>query len=808
MAEGGTAVTAIDPGMATAPPAPRGAPAARPGPLRVAVIGCGAVAREFHLPVLAGHEGVRLAALVDRDLARARELARAYGVERVVADVAELADGAIDAALVATPPAHHAPCSIGLAGRGIHVLVEKPMAPTAADAEAMVRAAEGAGVVLAVGLFRRLLPSARLLRAALDSGALGRPVGFDIECGGAEGWPSTTLGNMRKDSAGGGVLIDMGSHVLDQLLSFLPGAVEVLDYRDDALGGIEADCELRLRIDRDGAPVEGRVALSRVRGLRNTARVACERGTLELPFGENDRVWILPRGLALADPASGGPRPYSLQARWADAPEINGYGAFRAEVDDWLEAIGSGRPPRLDGRSALPTVRLIEECYRRARPMHLPWVEEGLRRRAAGAGPGGVEATTIEAVGPTHGRVLVTGAAGFIGGRVAELLHFGEGWQVRALVHNPASAARLARLPVEMVAGDLRRGEDLRRAVEGCDAVVHCAIGTAYGRPREIFAVTAGGTRHLAEAALAAGVRRFVHISTNAVHGQDVAGVIDETTPVRPLRGFDYAESKAEAERVVARAVGRGLPAVTLRLANVYGPSGKTLMVRPIHYLARGRLVLVGGDAKVSDTVYVDNVAGAIARALEAPARDVVGEVFAIGAEDDLSWADFYGYYAAALGVPLRVVAGAGPAPAPGAGWAPARWARTWYRGGMEVATSRELRGLARKVLQTEPFGGPPRWVAGRFPALGRATRRLLKVDAPLVYRPPSPPDDAEGADDVMTMDPISARVSIAKARRVLGYAPAVPRPRALELTLQWLRHAHPAFRGPDAAEAGAAVGP
>jgi predicted dehydrogenase/nucleoside-diphosphate-sugar epimerase len=786
------------------------------GPIRVAVIGCGAVAREFHLPVLAGHQGVRLTALVDRDLARARELARAYGVDRVVADVAELAEGTIDAAVVATPPSHHAPCGIGLAGRGVHVLVEKPMALTATDAEAMVRAAEEAEVVLAVGLFRRILPSARLLRAALDSGVLGRPVGFDIECGGVYGWPAATLGNMRKDLAGGGVLIDMGSHVLDQLLSFLPGAAEVLDYRDDALGGIEADCELRLRIDGQGTPIEGRVTLSRVRELRNTVRVACERGTLELPFGENDRVSILPRGLDLIDPTSGGPRPYSLQARWADVPEINGYGAFRAEVDDWLDAIRTGRSPLLDGRSALPTVRLIEECYRRARPLRMPWVEEGFRRGTAGAGdggttgPGGVEATAIEAVGRGRGRVLVTGAAGFIGGRVAELLHFREGWQVRALVHNPGGAARLARMPVEMVAGDLRHDGDVRRAVEGCEAVVHCAIGTAYGQRREIFTVTVGGTQHLAEAARAAGVRRFVHVSTTAVHGHDVRGVIDESTPIRPVRGFDYAESKAEAERVVARAVRCGLPAVTLRLANIYGPFGKTLMVRPIQYLARGRLALVGAEVKVSDTVYVDNVAEAIARALEAPGRDVLGEVFAIGAEDDLSWAGFYGYYAAALGVPLRLIPAeeSARAQAGGAGWAPARWVRTWYRGGLEVATSGELRGLARKVLQTEPGGGAARGGARRGPALGRTARRLLKLDAPLVYRPPAPSDEAAEADDVMTMDPISARVSIAKARRVLRYAPAVPRARAMELTLQWLRYAHPAFRGPDADAPGAAVDP
>src|SRR5687768_5524874 len=76
---------------------------------RVAVIGCGAVAQQMHLPVLAGHESIRLAAIVDRDRDRARALARAYGVAITAASAAELDADSIDAAVIATPVAHHAP---------------------------------------------------------------------------------------------------------------------------------------------------------------------------------------------------------------------------------------------------------------------------------------------------------------------------------------------------------------------------------------------------------------------------------------------------------------------------------------------------------------------------------------------------------------------------------------------------------------------------------------------------------------------------------------------------------------------------
>src|SRR5262249_35614124 len=98
------------------------------GPVRVALIGCGAIAESMHLPILAGHEEIRLVALVDRNLERARQLAEGYAVAQVVADAAELRGGEVDAAIIATPPFHHAPCALALMERGIHVLVEKPMA--------------------------------------------------------------------------------------------------------------------------------------------------------------------------------------------------------------------------------------------------------------------------------------------------------------------------------------------------------------------------------------------------------------------------------------------------------------------------------------------------------------------------------------------------------------------------------------------------------------------------------------------------------------------------------------------------------
>src|SRR5260221_784957 len=106
-------------------------------PVRIAVVGCGAVTQSFHLPVLAGHEDVSIAALVDPDVKRAERLAALYRVPLVLPSIDRLDRTVADAALIATPAFLPAPGSIQLMNRGLHVLVPDPRALTLADSEPM-----------------------------------------------------------------------------------------------------------------------------------------------------------------------------------------------------------------------------------------------------------------------------------------------------------------------------------------------------------------------------------------------------------------------------------------------------------------------------------------------------------------------------------------------------------------------------------------------------------------------------------------------------------------------------------------------
>ena len=290
-------------------------------PLRVAVIGCGSVVRLLHLPVLAGHGNVRLAAFVDPNLAAAQELAVAYQVPKVCKDIGELDFQEIDAALIASPPFHHAQAAIALLQRGIHVLVEKPMALNSQEATAIVQAAEYGKAVLSAGYFRRVYPSSRMLRSLVDEEFLGRPLRFDVEEGCVADWPAASFGALERKQAGGGVLIDTGSHTIDQLLFFLPGPSEPIVYHDNSLGGVESDCHVRLRIQHRSGPVEGRVELSRTRQLRNTFRIECERGTLELPVGERYRVLVKRDSFQLLDARCGRAADVCEEIAWKGRPD-------------------------------------------------------------------------------------------------------------------------------------------------------------------------------------------------------------------------------------------------------------------------------------------------------------------------------------------------------------------------------------------------------------------------------------------------------------------------------------------------------
>lgn len=238
-------------------------------------------------------------------------------------------------------------------------------------------------------------------------------------------------------------------------------------------------------------------------------------------------------------------------------------------------------------------------------------------------------------------RALVTGASGFIGGRLCALL-VAEGHEVAALVRRPGSEPAGTRAAV----ADLGDGPALAGAVgeERPDVVFHLAAEIATARDEQrLRAVNVDGTRRLVEACRGAGGPLLAFAST-VVTGDAGGRLLTEDEPL-PVQ-TPYGRSKQDGERIVLES---GLPAVVLRPSHVYGPGGWFAEEIVGRIRAPGRLAVVGRGRNLWDVVHVDDVCSALLAAASQPAAR--GEIFHCADDEPIAYRDFMALTARALGV-------------------------------------------------------------------------------------------------------------------------------------------------------------
>ncbi len=244
-------------------------------------------------------------------------------------------------------------------------------------------------------------------------------------------------------------------------------------------------------------------------------------------------------------------------------------------------------------------------------------------------------------------RVLVTGADGFIGSHLSELL-LSEGARVRALVHyNPTGRAgwledRLS--DVEVVAGDVRDGGRVTRVAEGMEVIFHLAaligIPYSYDAPESYVQTNVLGTYNVLTAARAAGVERLVHTSTSEVYGSARRVPIDESHPLQPQS--PYSASKIGADMLaLSYHHSFGLPVAVVRPFNTYGPRQSTRAVIPtvLHQLCSGASeIRLGATRPTRDFNFVTDTARGF---LAVAASDrALGEVVNVGSGREISIGD------------------------------------------------------------------------------------------------------------------------------------------------------------------------
>jgi 2-alkyl-3-oxoalkanoate reductase len=247
--------------------------------------------------------------------------------------------------------------------------------------------------------------------------------------------------------------------------------------------------------------------------------------------------------------------------------------------------------------------------------------------------------------------VLVTGATGLIGSHVVDLL-VKRAEPVRALVRPGEVTDRLVSQGVEICLGDMKDRPSLAAAVNGVERVIHCAARTGPWGPRADYEATnVRGLQDLLELSLAAGVQRFVHVSSVIVYGADVGGAADENAAMVIEPHNPYNWSKVTGERVVEKYIKEKKAAITIvRPGWVYGPRDGNSFGRFASMVKNGKMVVIGSGKNHVPLVYVTDVAEGILLAASAPAA--AGEAYTFVNDEPVTQNEFFEALAKELQVP------------------------------------------------------------------------------------------------------------------------------------------------------------
>lgn len=323
-------------------------------------------------------------------------------------------------------------------------------------------------------------------------------------------------------------------------------------------------------------------------------------------------------------------------------------------------------------------------------------------------------------------KACVTGATGFIGGNLVKGL-LAKKHSVKALVlPNDPKISQLKNNKVEVIQGDIRDLESVKKAVKGCDVVFHCAAVVTDWAPQKLFEeVTVGGAKNVCEAAVRAKVKRVVDISTNDVFGLREDVVMDESFPLEPW-GEPYPDYKIKAEEIMWRYHReQKLPVTMVYPCWVYGPGDQTFVPLLADAIIKRELIFWRKDVLVWPT-YVENLVDLLL--LIAVDKRAVGNGYLVHDGQSVTLQKFCEGIAQALGV---------------------------------------------KPITTHI----PYWTAYTAAVIMEALWKLLKIEKrPLLT--------------TYTVKNLGSRLqfSIDKARRELGWKPKIPFEEGFQRTMQWLK--------------------
>lgn len=609
--------------------------------MKVGIVGCGKISRA-HVSALKEVEGVEIAAVCDRDSQRAQDIANLTDGAKVYTDLALMLEReALTAVHVLTPPETHARLAIQVMESGCHVLVEKPMAANAEEAAQMQKVADENGVKLCVSHNYLFKPSVAKARELVANGEIGDVVSINSYYGlsgetGAYGSATGRAHSAWRWKLRGGVFADFLPHLVYMHLAFVDNveSIAAVTMGPDLSSGKEPS---EMNVLYQSLGVSGHIAISmRAKPYAKYIEIFGTKGMIHadlvrevctihrnrrLPGMLSKVLFNFEDSVQLVTGTASSTAQVAL-GRMKSMPGL------RTLVQKFYDSIKFNGAPPVTGADGRLVMEVVEKILAKS-----PTIPEPAPPKEAVRAEPLTDAEKILSEQQDFGKVLVTGATGFLGQRLVKAL-------VRCNVDVVALVRDEKRVPIDMeglaqyVRGDIRDVASLEAAMAGVSTVFHCAAVTSNNVPWKLHhEVNIVGTENVMNAAVKQGVKHVLHVSSVAIYGMEnfyTNGPVPESMPYPASQDkwAYYMRSKIEAEKVALRiSKEHNLPTTILRPGVLFGPGSGRPVARGLMQLGVLRLTMGSAKNRMPYT-YVDNAVDAmLLAALHAPQLQVIYNV-------------------------------------------------------------------------------------------------------------------------------------------------------------------------------------
>lgn len=587
--------------------------------MKIAIIGCG-LNSDYHINFAKEYPGIEIIGVVDKDEKKAEKCAVRWDINRYFKNFKDLvAIDRPDVVHVVTPPKTHMEVAKEAIEAGCNVLIEKPLALNLKEAKSLFDLADKNGVKMCAMHNHFFDPCMVKARRLIESGQAGRIISVESHYG-----MNTWFDAFMKYPAPnilpwiygmpGGVFHDFMPHPLYVMLPFL-GKIEKVRVLEKSFGELPQNMSDELRIQINGEKAFGDLVFSFAsKPQHHFVRFYGTKMMIHVNFDTMTTVIHPVSGLPKAAQKATYNLSESTQLFTSTVSNVlnfvtgklKPYQGMKELIHLFYDAIQMKGEVPVSREDALNVIAVMDKIWPQIKNKTLnfdPIIPEIKEDNAPGS------------------MVLVTGATGFVGKRLVELL-LKNGYRVRALSRKLSHIKKLKSLACEIYFGDVADAEALKTIFQGVDIVVHAAADTE-GDDEETERSTIQGTKNIIELCKKYDVKKLIYISSCSVYGvadyEEGHLVTEESSLERyPEKRGAYSYGKLKAEEIVKKAIEENdLPIVCLRPGTVYGPGGEIFTPMMGFGIENRLFAIIGMGNFILPLVYIDNLIEAILLGIE-----------------------------------------------------------------------------------------------------------------------------------------------------------------------------------------------